>query len=47
MDKQYRFRIGGRYRFYFNPKRQNVFSGIKGLDAILNTGSFYGAEELE
>ena len=47
MDKQYRFRIGGRYRFYFNPKRQNVFSGIKGLDAILNTGSFYGAEEVE
>ena len=47
MDKQYRFRIGGTYRFYFNPKRQNVFSGIKGLDAMLNTGSFYGAEELE
>nr|WP_304972014.1 hypothetical protein [uncultured Schaedlerella sp.] len=47
MDKQYRFRIGGRYRFYFNPKRQNVFFGIKGLDVALNTGSFYGVEELE
>ena len=47
MDKQYRLRIGGRYRFYFNPKRQNAFFGISGLDAALNTGSFYGAEELE
>ena len=47
MDKQYRFRIGGRYRFYFNPKRQNVFFGIKGLDVALNTGSLYGVEELE
>lgn len=47
MDKQYRFRMGGRYRFYFNPKGQSVFFGIKGLDATLNTGSFYGAEELE
>ena len=47
MDKQYRFRMGGKYRFYFNPKGQNVFFGIKGLDAALNTGSFYGAEELE
>lgn len=47
MDKRYRFRIGRRYRFYFNQENQNVLLGIKNLDAALHVGSFYGAEELE
>ncbi len=47
MDKRYRFRVGRKYRFYFNKERQNVLLGIKNLDAALNIGSFYGAEELE
>lgn len=47
MDKRYRFRIGRKYRFYFNKKKQNVLLGVKNLDAALNIGSFYGVEELE
>lgn len=47
MDKRYRYRIGRKYRFYFNKKKQNVLLGVKNLDAVLNIGSFYGVEELE
>jgi len=47
MDKRYRLRIGRKYRFYFNRKRQNVLLGVKSLDALLNVDSFYGVEELK
>lgn len=47
MDKRYRFWVGRRYRFYFCREKQNILSGMKNLDAALNIGSFYGAEELE
>ncbi|MCI7169770.1 MAG: hypothetical protein SPF19_11290 [Oliverpabstia sp.] len=46
MDKRQRFQIGKRYRFYFN-KKQEVLSGIKKLDVMLNVNSFYGFEEVE
>ena len=45
MDKRQRFQICKRYRFYFN-KKQEVLSGIKNLDAMLNVNSFYGFEEV-
>lgn len=46
MDKRYRFRMGRKYRFYFNQKKRNVLLGMKGLDAALNVDSFYGVEEV-
>ena len=47
MDKRQRFEIGKKYRFYFNKKTQGVLLGIQKLDAALNVGSYYGAEEIE
>lgn len=47
MDKQYRFQVGRAYRFYFNKGKLSVLTGMKNLDAALNIGSFYGAEEVE
>lgn len=47
LDKQYRFKIGKKYRFYFNREKRNVLFGIRCLDAALNLNSFYGAEEVE
>ncbi len=47
LDKQYRFRLGRRYRFYFNRKGQSALFGIRSLDAALHIDSFYGAEELK
>lgn len=47
MDKRQRFEIGKKYRFYFNKKTQGVLFGIQKLDAALNVGSYYGAEEIE
>lgn len=47
MDKKQRFEIGKKYRFYFNKKTQGVLFGIQKLDAALNVGSYYGAEEIE
>ena len=46
MDKNQRLEAGRRYRFYFSKKR-GFLSGIRGLDAALNTGSLYGVEELK
>ena len=39
-------RMGKRYRFYFDQDRC-LASGIRGLDAMLNVNSFYGAEEVD
>lgn len=39
--------IGKKYRFYFNKRKQGVLFGIQKLDAALNVGSYYGAEEIE
>ena len=47
MDMKQRFEIGKKYRFYFNKKTQGVLFGIQKLDAALNVGSYYGAEEIE
>lgn len=46
MDKRQKLQLGKRYRFYFN-KNQEVLSGIKKLDMMLNVNSFYGFEEIE
>lgn len=47
MDKRHRFEVGKKYRFYFNKRKQGVLFGIQKLDASLNIGSYYGAEEME
>lgn len=47
MDKKHQFTIGKKYRFYFNKRKQRVLFGIQKLDAVLNVGSYYGAEEIE
>ena len=47
MDKKHQFTIGKKYRFYFNKRKQGVLFGIQKLDAALNVGSYYGAEEIE
>lgn len=47
MDKKHQFTIGKKYRFYFNKRKQGVLFGIQKLDAVLNVGSYYGAEEIE
>lgn len=47
MDKKHRFMVGKKYRFYFNKRKQGVLFGIQKLDAALNAGSYYGAEEIE
>lgn len=46
MDKRHKFQAGKKYRFYFN-KKQDVLTGIKNVDAMLNVESFYGFEEME
>ena len=47
MDKKHQFIIGKKYRFYFNKRKQGGLFGIQKLDAALNVGSYYGAEEIE
>lgn len=46
MDKRHKLQAGKKYRFYFN-KKQDVLTGIKNVDAMLNIESFYGYEEIE
>lgn len=46
LEKNVHLERGKRYRFYFN-KKEGVCSGIRAVDAILNTGFFYGYEEIE
>lgn len=45
LEKGNPLRAGKRYRFYFD-KNSCLTSGIRGLDAMLNVNSFYGAEEV-
>lgn len=44
LEKSIPVEKGVRYRFYFNC-RQDALSGIRTVDATLNTGSFYGFEK--
>lgn len=46
LEKNVHLENGKGYRFYFN-KKENVLSGIRAVDAVLNTDSFYGYEEIE
>lgn len=45
LGKSVHMEKGSWYKFYFNSG-QNVLSGIKTVDAALNTGSFYGLEKI-
>lgn len=45
LEKNIHLENGQGYRFYFN-KKSGVLSGIRAVDAVLNTGSFYGYEKL-
>ena len=45
LEKNVHLENGNGYRFYFN-KKEGVLSGIRAVDAVLNTGSFYGYEKL-
>lgn len=45
LEKNVHLEKGKGYRFYFN-KKVGVLSGIRAVDAVLNTGSFYGYEKL-
>lgn len=44
LEKELPLEKGIRYRFYFKC-RQKALSGIRTIDAVLNTGSFYGFEK--
>ena len=46
IDKRHKLQEGKKYRFYFN-KKQDVLTGIKNVDAMLNIESFYGYEEIK
>lgn len=45
LSKKISVEHGKRYRFYFR-KKNNALLGIKQVDAIFNTGSFFGLEEV-
>lgn len=45
LGKRFSVEQGKRYRFYFKQKK-NVLLGIRQVDAVLDTGSFFGVEEI-
>lgn len=45
LEKSIFVEVGTQYRFYFNSQSKNL-SGIRTVDAIWDTGSFYGYEKI-